>query len=97
MRNLIPHVIQDYYQHNTFAGDFQALTLFVDVSGFTAMTQALMSHGHEGAEMRGFAKDANAELNPRSLEKYIVAIQQEKRKISRMILNHNEKSNEEHI
>lgn len=48
-------------------------------------------------EMRGFAKDANAELNPRSLEKYIVAIQQEKRKISRMILNYSQKPNEVHI
>jgi hypothetical protein len=36
----------------TYEGNFEALTMFVDVSGFTPMTQALMKHGHEGADHR---------------------------------------------
>jgi hypothetical protein len=35
-----------------YEGNFDALlTMFVDMSGFTSMTQALMKHGHEGAEI----------------------------------------------
>ncbi|MCP5080607.1 MAG: adenylate/guanylate cyclase domain-containing protein, partial [Alphaproteobacteria bacterium] len=51
MRNFIPHFIQDHYLQGIFEGRFEALTLFVDVSGFTAMTQALMQGGPEGAEI----------------------------------------------
>ena len=51
MRNLIPHFIQEEYKKGNFEGNFEALTMFVDVSGFTPMTQALMKHGHEGAEI----------------------------------------------
>lgn len=38
MRNLIPHCIQEHYQQDAYAGEFEALTMFVDVSGFTPMT-----------------------------------------------------------
>ena len=51
MRNLIPHFIQEQYKNQKYEGHFDALTMFVDVSGFTPMTQALMKHGHEGAEI----------------------------------------------
>ena len=51
MRNLIPHFIQEEFLQGTSDGEFEALTMFVDVSGFTPMTQALMRHGHEGAEI----------------------------------------------
>lgn len=51
MRSLIPHFIQEHYQQEQFKGQFDALTMFVDVSGFTPMTQALMQHGTEGAEI----------------------------------------------
>jgi len=54
MRNLIPHFIQEQYQQQQFEGEFDALTMFVDVSGFTATTQALMKQGHEGAEVLAF-------------------------------------------
>ncbi len=50
MRNLIPHVIQEHYLKEEFEGNVEALTIFVDVSGFTPMTQSLMKHGDEGAE-----------------------------------------------
>ncbi|GAK59152.1 guanylate cyclase [Candidatus Vecturithrix granuli] len=49
VRNLIPYFIQQQYQQGNFEGNFQALTIFVDVSGFTPMTQVLMKKGHEGA------------------------------------------------
>lgn len=51
MKNLIPHFIQEQFQQGNREGQFDALTMFVDVSGFTAMTQALMTHGHDGAEI----------------------------------------------
>ncbi len=54
MRNLIPHFIQEEYQQEHYEGNFEALTMFVDVSGFTPMTQALMKEGHEGAEILAF-------------------------------------------
>jgi tetratricopeptide (TPR) repeat protein/class 3 adenylate cyclase len=51
MRNLIPHFIQEEYKKERFEGNFEALTMFVDVSGFTPITQTLMNQGHEGAEI----------------------------------------------
>ncbi|GAK56713.1 guanylate cyclase [Candidatus Vecturithrix granuli] len=51
MRNLIPHFIQEQYQKQSYEGHFDALTMFVDVSGFTPMTQTLMKEGTEGAEI----------------------------------------------
>ena len=49
VRNLIPHFIHSQYQQKHVEGTFDALTMFVDVSGFTPMTQKLMKEGHEGA------------------------------------------------
>lgn len=51
MRNLIPHFIQEHYLNQNFEGSFDGLTIFFDISGFTAMTEALMEHGDEGAEI----------------------------------------------
>ncbi|MCP4400736.1 MAG: AAA family ATPase, partial [bacterium] len=51
MRNLIPHYIQEEYQKGHFEGEFEGLTMLVDVSGFTLMTQALVTHGRTGAEV----------------------------------------------
>ena len=50
MHQLIPHFILDRLQLGQTHGSIQAATLFVDVSGFTAMTQALMAHDKAGAE-----------------------------------------------
>ncbi len=50
MRNLIPRFIHDNFKSGNFAGQFEAVSMFVDISGFTAMTEALMTHGNEGAE-----------------------------------------------
>ncbi len=51
MKNLLPHFIQEQYLKQEYEGRFDALTMFVDVSGFTPLTQALMQEGHEGAEI----------------------------------------------
>ncbi|HSH05754.1 MAG TPA: tetratricopeptide repeat protein [Anaerolineae bacterium] len=51
MHNLIPHFIYEQYQAGHLHGHFPATALFLDISGFTPMTQALMAHGKEGAEV----------------------------------------------
>jgi len=51
MHNLIPHFIYEQYKDGKENGRFQAITLFLDISGFTTMTQSLMQHGKEGAEI----------------------------------------------
>jgi tetratricopeptide (TPR) repeat protein len=51
MKNLIPHFIAEKYAQKEFAGQFQAVSMFLDISGFTPMTEALMKHGKEGAEI----------------------------------------------
>jgi tetratricopeptide (TPR) repeat protein/class 3 adenylate cyclase len=51
MRNLIPHFISEKYSRNKCEGSFKASTLFLDISGFTAMTESLMREGKEGAEI----------------------------------------------
>ncbi len=51
MKNLIPRFIHDNYLAGTLTGQLEAATLFVDISGFTPMTEALMAFGDEGAEI----------------------------------------------
>jgi tetratricopeptide (TPR) repeat protein/class 3 adenylate cyclase len=51
MKNLIPRFILEKYKENKFSGNFKATTMFIDISGFTAMTQNLMKNGKEGAEI----------------------------------------------
>ncbi len=51
MYNLIPHFIHDHFKEDTMTGDFHALSMFMDISGFTPMTEALMLHGKQGAEI----------------------------------------------
>ena len=51
MHRLIPPFILDRYAAGEFHGSFPAVGLFVDISGFSAMTDALMMHGQEGAEV----------------------------------------------
>ncbi|MBC8383894.1 MAG: hypothetical protein H8E57_00075 [Candidatus Cloacimonetes bacterium] len=51
MKNLIPKFILEKYKENKFSGNFKATTIFIDISGFTAMTQGLMKNGKEGAEI----------------------------------------------
>ncbi|MCX6044958.1 MAG: tetratricopeptide repeat protein [Chloroflexi bacterium] len=48
---LIPDHILNNVTQGCFAGQFQAIGLFVDLSGFTQLTATLMEHGAEGAEI----------------------------------------------
>ena len=51
MKRLIPSHILQSFQSKNFSGQFSATTMFIDISGFTAMTQTLMKNGKEGAEI----------------------------------------------
>jgi len=51
MKTLIPSFILEKNKENKFSGKFKATTMFIDISGFTAMTQDLMKNGKEGAEV----------------------------------------------
>ncbi len=51
MNNLIPQFIEKKYSTNEFKGNFQAATMFMDISGFTTITENLMNKGKEGAEI----------------------------------------------
>ena len=52
MQTLIPHFIQQQFLEQNSSGEFTAFTLFVDIYGFTSMTQALINEGgNEGAEI----------------------------------------------
>nr|MBC8384228.1 AAA family ATPase [Candidatus Cloacimonadota bacterium] len=51
MKNLIPQFILEKNKENKFSGNFKATTMFIDISGFSAMTQELMKNGKEGAEI----------------------------------------------
>ena len=56
MHHLIPHFILEKYSQiegeEPFISDkFSAISLFVDISGFTTMTETLLGHGQHGAEV----------------------------------------------
>jgi predicted ATPase/class 3 adenylate cyclase len=50
MRALLSHFIQHQHAAGNERGQFRAAGLFIDLSGFTAMTESLMQHGTNGAE-----------------------------------------------
>ena len=50
MKNFIPHFIQKQYLNNNTQDHLNGYTLFVDLSGFTPLTEALMKQGNKGAE-----------------------------------------------
>jgi class 3 adenylate cyclase/tetratricopeptide (TPR) repeat protein len=51
MHRLIPQFIHERYRDDVDSGSFDACALFVDISGFTAMSDALMGQGQHGAEV----------------------------------------------
>ncbi len=51
MKHLIPQWLVRKIRKKAFHGQFDSYSIFVDISGFTAMTQSLMSGGKEGAEI----------------------------------------------
>jgi len=51
VRRLIPDFIHEQYLHQSYSGHYAAATMFVDISGFTQLTEMLMQGGEEGAEV----------------------------------------------
>jgi predicted ATPase/class 3 adenylate cyclase len=50
LRHFLPHFIQENYRHGLTQGTLRACTMFVDLSGFTRLTEKLMEKGPEGVE-----------------------------------------------
>lgn len=51
MHRFVPSLIVDNLRQEKLRGSFRCTGLFVDISGFTNMTESLMSHGQHGAEV----------------------------------------------
>ncbi|MGC9367525.1 MAG: tetratricopeptide repeat protein [bacterium] len=51
MNNLIPKFILEKHSQKIYSGKFKAVVMFMDISGFTPMTEKLMEYGKEGAEI----------------------------------------------
>ena len=51
MHNLIPYYISEQFKNNILKGSFKAYTMFVDISGFTKLTEMIMKHEKDGAEV----------------------------------------------
>lgn len=50
MKNLLPHFVEKAFQEGRFKGRFNGYVVFVDLSGFTPLTETLMRKGSRGAE-----------------------------------------------
>jgi predicted ATPase/class 3 adenylate cyclase len=51
MHHLVPPYILEQWQSGNSSGSFSCAALFVDISGFTSVTETLMEHGQYGAEI----------------------------------------------
>jgi predicted ATPase/class 3 adenylate cyclase len=51
MHRVVPELIVENYRAGKFSGEFPAIGMFLDLSGFSTMTDALMQHGQHGAEV----------------------------------------------
>lgn len=51
MHRLVPDFILEKFAAGEMSGEFRAASLFVDISGFSSLTDALMDHGQHGAEL----------------------------------------------
>jgi len=51
MHRVVPELIIENYKAGRFKGEFPAVGMFLDLSGFSAMTDTLMQHGQHGAEV----------------------------------------------
>lgn len=50
MHRVVPELIIENYRAGRYSGEFPAVGLFLDLSGFSTMTDTLMQHGQHGAE-----------------------------------------------
>ncbi len=62
MLNVIPGFISDKLKKGELQGSLQGSTVLVDISGFTALTESLLSHGKSGAEI--LSSIINSVFNP---------------------------------
>ena len=51
MHRVVPELIVENYRAGRFRGEFPAVGMFLDLSGFSTMTDTLMQHGQHGAEV----------------------------------------------
>lgn len=51
MHRVVPELILENFRAGRFEGEFPAVGMFLDLSGFSKMTDALMQHGQHGAEV----------------------------------------------
>ncbi len=51
MHNLVPRFLLDNYKLEQYNGQFPAVGLFVDITGFSQLTDDLLEYGQHGAEV----------------------------------------------
>ena len=51
MHRVVPELIVENYRLGRYHGEFSAVVMFLDLSGFSTMTDALMQYGQHGAEV----------------------------------------------
>lgn len=51
MHRVVPEMIVENYRAGRYGGEFRAVGMFLDLSGFSKMTDVLMQHGQHGAEV----------------------------------------------
>jgi class 3 adenylate cyclase len=51
MHRVVPELIVENYRAGNYRGEFPAVGMFLDLSGFSTMTDVLMGHGQHGAEV----------------------------------------------
>lgn len=51
MHRVVPELIVENYRVGRYSGEFPAVGMFLDLSGFSTMTDVLMQHGQHGAEV----------------------------------------------
>jgi predicted ATPase/class 3 adenylate cyclase len=51
MHRVVPELILENYTAGRYGGEFPATGMFLDLSGFSSMTDTLMRHGQHGAEV----------------------------------------------
>lgn len=67
-RRLVPHTILHHHARNRRHGRLRAASMFVDISGFTQLTETLMKHAKDGAEV--LTEVLNSIFNPIVQEVY---------------------------
>jgi predicted ATPase/class 3 adenylate cyclase len=51
LHRIVPEIIIENYRAGCYDGSFRAASMFLDISGFSAMTDTFMGHGQHGAEV----------------------------------------------